>query len=173
MFNRNVEKNSRNPVYSICVNACVMLRSTYDDGISPVSCVEPLVGFHPTDRTDLHNTSPGDDGRTGRKLAAPKHTCPLYSQTSRYTARSKGPTQPSDVVFPSPSSPPFPPFPPSLSFALSDSPGTVKSSELSLGMSDDCVELSTHNPLTPPHTHAPTHRRETHFHRCSSFISKK
>lgn len=45
------------------------------------------------------------------------------------------------------------------SFSLSDSPGTVKSSELSGGMSDDCVEQSTkhtHATYTVPHTYTHT-----------------
>lgn len=44
-----------------------------------------------------------------------------------------------------------------LSFSLSDSPGTVKSSELSVGMSDDCVEQST------KHTHILHTRCHTHI----------
>lgn len=68
------------------------------------------------------------------------------------------PSPPSDVVFPSP----FSPHSLSLSFSLSDSPGTVKSSELSGGMSDDCVEQSAKHTHAHTHTDTVPHVHETH-----------
>lgn len=76
------------------VNVWAMLRSTDQDSISLVACVEPLVGFRPADRHDLHHTSPGDDGRTDRNFAVPKHTsmhsisalrCPLHTNTNPHS----------------------------------------------------------------------------------------
>lgn len=118
------------------------------------------MGFCPTDRPDLHHTSPGDDGRTGRNLAAPKHTA-THTHTHRHrhtptppTLNCCAPSQPPDVVPPLPllASPSLlpPPLP------LPDSPSTVKSSELSGGMSDDCVEQSTKHTRRRGATHTST-----------------
>lgn len=118
--------------------------------ISLVSCVKLLPGFRSSDRSDLHSTSPGDD-RTGRSLAVPKHTSAhVPSSTRRWTERVLAPTGPSDARL----SPPPHRVPLFLPFSVSDSPGTVKSSELSGGMSDDCVGQSAEhtNPHTVPHT---------------------
>lgn len=103
---------------------------------------KPLVLFRSSDRPDLHHTSPGDDGWMGRNLAVPKHT-------STYTLSAHRQTPHSILGLWRGSPLPLPTFPttPVLSFPLPDSPGTVKSSELSRGMSDDYVKQSA------KHTH--------------------
>lgn len=133
-----------------------MLQSMYQDSIRLPGGADPLVGFHPADRPDLHHTSAGVDGRTGRNLSAPKHTS-AYA----ISAQTNCTLRPHLLTWFSPSPPSHPPTRPltPLSFcsSLSDSPGTMKSSELSEGMSDDCVEQSA------KHTHTPT-RCHTHIH---------
>lgn len=131
-----------------------MLQSTYQDSIRLPGGADPLVGFRPADRPDLHHTSAGVDGRTGRNLTAPKHTS-AYA----ISAQTNSTHRPHLLTWFSPSPASHPPTRPLtlLSFcsSLSDSPGTMKSSGLSEGMSDDCVEQSAKH--THTHRHGATH----------------
>lgn len=65
----------------LCVNDWMILQSTCQDSIILTGCVEPLVVVHPTDRPDLHHTSPGDAGPMGCTKTY-KHVRRLYLETN-------------------------------------------------------------------------------------------
>lgn len=90
------------------VNVWVTLQSALQDSIRLSGCPGPLLGFLLADRPDLHHTSPGVDGRTGRNFACAK----TYEHMRAVSPRR--PSPPTDVVLPSPFSPP----PASLSLSL-------------------------------------------------------